>query len=158
MIMMKKNLFLLIALVAALTVYGKKTTTETSFMEKENLAGTWIIDTTIIKQTVDSVSNTKTYLAGDTAVTFVKRPLKVIITDDEITFEYADGEIQSGTYTVDDNKLLVGFPTHGAIYQFDVTEAGKLQLFYTAEYVIDGEHQAEEQCVFKGRATSETEN
>jgi hypothetical protein len=161
MIMMKNKLLLLTALFAALTVYGKKTpidvSVEANRTGQQNLTGTWIIDTTVIKQTVDGVSTTKIYLAGDTAVTFVRRPGKIIITADEIVFEYPDGN-QSGTYTVEGNKLLAMFPTHGAEYQFDLTEPEKLQLFYTAKYVIDGEHQAEEQCIFKGRAESGTEN
>lgn len=156
---MKNSLLLLIALCAALTVYGKKTPTDASVTGQDNLSGTWLVDTTVIKQTVDSVSNTKIYLAGDTAFTFVKRPYKIIITADEIIFEYVD-MTQSGTYTVEGNKLLVGFPTHLAEYQYSLIEQGKLQLYYTAQYVIvdDTGHQAEEQCIFKCRTVSEIEN
>jgi hypothetical protein len=151
---MKKNsLFLLMTLLATLTVYGK----DASLMGQDNLTGTWIIDTTIIKQTIDSVSTTKTYLAGDTAATFVKRPQKIIITADEITFVYPDW-IQSGGYTVDGNKLLVSFPTHVAEYSYSTIESGKLQLYRTVKYVIDGEHQAEEQCNFKCKTASEAED
>jgi hypothetical protein len=154
--MVKKNLLFFVAFCAALTAYGKKTPTQASFAGLENITGTWIIDTTVIKQTVDSVSTTKTYLAGDTAFTFVRRPLKIIISASEITFEYADWS-NSGAYTVEGNRLLVDFPTHRAEYRYSI-ESGKLQLYYTAKYVIDGEHQAEEQCNFKGRAAQETEN
>jgi hypothetical protein len=148
--MVKNSLLFLIAFCAALTAYGQKTPTNASFEGQKNITGTWIIDTTIIKQTVDGVHTTKAYIARDTAFTFVKRPLKIIISASEITFEYADWS-NSGTYTVEGNRLLVGFPTHRAEYRYSI-ESGKLQLYHTVEYVIDGEHQAEEQCNFKGRA------
>jgi hypothetical protein len=151
--MIRNSLLLLMALFAALTVYGKKTQTDT----QKNLTGTWIVDTTVIKKTVDSISTTKTYLAGDTAVTFVRRPLKITVTAEEIVFEYPD-MTQSGTYTVEGNKLLVEFPTHRAEYRYSLLKSGKLELYCTAKYVIDGEHQAEEQCTFKCRAVSKTEN
>jgi hypothetical protein len=151
---MKKNsLFLLMTLLATLTVYGK----DASFMGQDNLTGTWIIDTTIIKQTVDGVSTIKTYLAGDTAVTFVQRPLKIIITADEITFVYPAG-IQKGRYTIDSNKLLIDLPGRIAEYQYILIDSNKIQLHYTIQYVIDGVHQAEEQCNFKGKIVSEIEN
>jgi hypothetical protein len=152
-VMIRNSLFLLVAFFAALTVYGKKTQTET----QENLTGIWIVDTTIVKQTVDSVSTTKTYLAGDTAVTFVQRPQKITVTANRIVFKYSKGT-RSGTYTVEGNKLLVRFMTHLAEYRYSLIEPGKLELYHTAQYVIDGEHQAEEQCIFKCEAVSETEN
>jgi hypothetical protein len=158
--MIKKNLFVLMAFFAALTVFGKNCSIANSIEQKKLPAGTWIIDTTIVKQTIDSVSTTtKIYLAGDTAVTFVQRPSKITVTADGIDFEYATGT-QSGTYTVEGNKLFVEFPTHLVEYQFELSESGKLLLYYTAKYTIitDETHQAEEQCTFKGRIISETEN
>jgi hypothetical protein len=139
---------------AASTVYGKKSPAQADSINPKNLLhGTWIIDTTVIKQTVDSVSTTKSYLAGDTAVTFVRRPLQIIISTDEIEFVYPD-MTESGTYTLENEKLSVGFPTHGAEYKYFLIKPDKLHLYYSVKYVIDGEHQAEEQCIFKSSTVS----
>jgi hypothetical protein len=121
-----------------------------SVNRKSFLQSTWIIDTTIVKHTIDGVATTKTYLVSDTAVTFVQRPQKIIITADSINFMYPCKTV-SGIYTVEEDKLFTEFPTHRAEYRYILIKPDKLQLYYIARYVIDGICQAEEQCIFKGR-------
>ncbi|MDR1340152.1 MAG: hypothetical protein LBK58_08890 [Prevotellaceae bacterium] len=151
--MIIKNSLLLTALFTVLAVYGKRSPDDT----QKNLTGTWIADTAIIKKTLDGVSATRIYLAGDTAVTFAARPQKITVSADRIVFEYS-GISESGTCSIEGNRLLAEFPTHVAEYRYSLTGQGKLELYCTVQYVIDGKHRAEEQCIFKCRAISETDN
>jgi hypothetical protein len=143
---------LVTAFFTALATYG-----EPLADTQENLTGTWIVDTAVIKNTIDGVSVTRIYIADDTTVTFVRRPQKITVAAGRIVFEYS-GISESGTCTIDGDRLLAGFSTHIAEYRYRLTGQGKMELYCTVHYVIDGRYQAEDQCAFKCRAVSETEN
>jgi hypothetical protein len=138
---MKGKIFLLMLFFAS-SVYGQN-----------HLTGTWVIDSTVVKQTIDSVFvTTKVYPASDTAKSFVQRPEKITFAANQVTFEYAKRTV-SARYTINGDTLQVAFPTHIADYQYTL-EQGKLQLNQTTKYRIVSNkktQQVEEQYIFKGR-------
>jgi hypothetical protein len=166
--MMKSKLFLLMFFFVA-SVYGQNAiingsglisvlelvrTTPESVDPDNSLIGIWVIDTTIVKQTIDSVSVITGYPFGDTATTYLKRPWKMTFTADTVIFnDITHGELCA--YSINGNNILVDFITHGGAYQYSIDESGRIQFVRNIGYwghEGDTMFWIEEEYTFKGRA------
>jgi hypothetical protein len=129
-------------------------TTPESIDPDNALIGTWVIDTTVVKQTIDSVSVITVYLVGDTATTYLKRPLKMSFTASQITFDYTE-KTESRAYSINGNNIIVNLITHGATYQYNIDKSDRIQFVCNVGYwghEGDTMFWIEEEYTFKGRA------
>jgi hypothetical protein len=129
-------------------------TTPESIDPNNALIGTWVIDTTVVKQTIDSVSVITVYPAGDPATTHLNRPYRMIFTDSTVLLDYATWA-ELAEYSIDGNNINVNFITHIANYQYSIDESDRIQFVRNVGY---WGHEGntmfwiEEEYTFKGRA------
>ena len=118
-------------------------------LSAQDLTGTWVINNTVVKQTIDGITNTRSYAANDQTDCYVICPRKIVFVNQQATFELRDGSQESGGYQLQGNQLMWEIPAARYTYQCKL-QGGIIQLDYEIEYVIDGVRKAKEQCTFYG--------
>ena len=115
----------------------------------QNLTGSWNIDNTVVKKTIDGFLSTKNYDKNQQPDCFAQCPRKIIFSGENITFEFRDGKQASGTYEIQGNKLIRKMSVAYFTYEWEL-QGSILHLTCKMEYTIDGLSKALEECHFYG--------
>lgn len=102
----------------------------------DELTGTWIIDQVKIKKTVNGISSENTYSRNQRFESFADCPNKITFTaDGKVRFEYAGKDPQEDSYTVESDRITRMTPAAWFEYEYTLTDANKIQLVYSVDYV-----------------------
>ena len=129
------------------------------FAQTTNLEGEWVIEQVKIKKTVNSVVSENTYSISESFDMFAECIGKITFTSDnqvivERKGKSADEEPNTGTYTVEGNKITRMIPEMNKEYKYEITETNEIQLLYSFDYFYNhGQNRIDkitEECTFYG--------
>ena len=117
--------------------------------QSKNLEGTWVIDSVMVKKTVNNVVEIagNIHSINDLFEMFAECPLTITFTaDKKIIVEpkgKEPGETPSqseGTYVVEGNKITRNISIAGIEYEYIITEKNKIQLLHSIGYSYNHGH------------------